>query len=132
MVIRRLEKRDIPKLEEIYLRAPVKYVLPALDSPELFEALVAVDENDEPHLMVSALMVAEMILVIDHNWETPALRAEAFVSLFVEMKSRLEAMGVTDAYAFMGPKVPRGFDRLLYKLGAIASECRLVKWIKER
>jgi hypothetical protein len=132
MTVRRLEKRDIPKLEEIYLRSPYEYGLPAFDSPELFESLVAVDENDEPHVMVSALMVAEMILIIDHEWETPALRADAFCSLFVEMKSRLEAMGVTDAYAFMGPEVPRGFDRLLHELGAIASECRLVKWIKER
>jgi hypothetical protein len=130
MIIRRLEKRDILKLEEIYLRSPMKYVLPMLDSPELLESLVMVDENDEPHVMVSALKVAEMFLIMDHEWETPAFRAVAFSELFAEMRPRLEAMGVSNAYAFMGPSVPKGFDRLLHKLGARIMEWRCVKWIK--
>jgi hypothetical protein len=131
MTIRRLEKRDIPKLEEIYLRSPYEYGLPAFDSPELFESLVAVDENDEPHVMVSALKIADMFLVMDHDWATPALRAEAFCCLFAEMKPRLEAMGVSNALAFIGPKVPMGFDRLMKKLGAFSMDWRCVKWIKK-
>jgi len=131
MVIRELRQSDIPKLEAIYARSPMKYELPALNSRELLDSLVMADEKDEPHILVSSLKVVEMFLIMDHEWETPAFRAAAFCKMFEQMKPRLIAMGISNAYAFMGPLVPKGFDRLLYSLGARVMEWRCVKWIKE-
>ena len=131
MLIRELKPSDIPKLEAIYGRSPMKYDLPMLDSPELLASLVYADDKDEPHILVSSLKVAEMFLIMDHDWETPAFRSIAFSELFEQMKPKLVEMGISNAYAFMGPLVPKGFDRLLYKLGARVMEWRCVKWIKE-
>ncbi len=131
MRIRKLERRDIPKLYEIYWRSPYEFGLPAFDSPELLESLVAVDENDTPYMMLSALRIADMFLLVDHEWKTPALRAMAICDLFSEMKPRLIAMGISNATAWIGPKVPTGFDRLLKKLGGFIMDWRCIKFIEK-
>ena len=129
MQIRPMEARDIPKIEEIYAKSPMKYDLPMLDSPNLLSALVMVDDKDEPHVMLAAERVAEMYLVMDHDWETPAYRAIALQNLHLEVGPRLRAIGIKSAYAFLGPDVPKGYDRRLYRLGAREMIWRCVKWI---
>jgi hypothetical protein len=129
MKIRQTEPRDVPKLYEIYWRSPYEFGLPAFDSTELLESLVAVDENDEPYMMLSALKIADMFLLVDHERDTPASRAEALCGLFAEMKPRLIAMGISNATAYMGPKVPKGFDRRLKRLGGFIMDWRCIKFI---
>ncbi len=129
MFIRAMTQSDIPKIEAIYAKSPIKYDIPMLDSPNLLSALVMVDEADNPRVMLAGERVAEMFLVMDHGWQTPAFRAIALNELHNEVVPRLQTMGIRSAYAFLGPDVPAGYDRRLYKLGARKMIWRAVKWI---
>lgn len=130
MIIRAMKTEDIPKIEAIYARSPAKYDVPMLDSPNLLTSLVMVDDDDEPHALLAGEMVAEMFLVIDHEWETPAYRAIALNELAKAVVPQLEARGIHSAYAFLGPDIPTGYDKRLYRLGARIMTWRCVKWIK--
>lgn len=130
MNIRAMKPEDVPKIEAIYARSPAKYDLPMLDSPNLLSALVMVDEDDKPHALLVAEMVAEMYLVMDHDFETPAYRAIALTELAKAVVPQLELKGIHSAYAFLGPDIPKGYDRRLYRLGARKMIWRCLKWIR--
>lgn len=118
MIIREMRAEDIPKIEAIYRNSPAKYDIPMLDSPMIETAFVMVDEKDEPRAMLAAEKVTEMFLVLDHKWETPAFRAIAVGELAASVRARVESSGIRAAYAFLGPDIPQGYDRRLFRLGA--------------
>lgn len=128
MLIRAMRKDDIPKIEAIYASSPLKYDIPMLDSPVLLSALVMVDENDEPRVMLAAEQVAEMVLVMDHSWQTPAFRAIALKELHSAVVPVLEVKGIRAAYAFLGPDVPKGYQKRLHAMGANLMNWVCLKW----
>jgi hypothetical protein len=130
MFIRDLQPADIPKMEAIYKLSPAKYDLPLLDSKLIESALVMVDDDDEPHALIAAERVAEIFLVMDHRWETPAFRAVALAELAKATRDRMEASGYRAAYAFLGDDVPKGYDRRLFRLGARKMIVRCVQFVR--
>lgn len=131
MFIREMKPEDVPKIEAIYAKSPMKYDLPMLDSKNLMCPLVMVDDDDEPHVLLAGERVAEMFLVMDHEWQTPAFRAIALAELHSAVVPKLKQEGIRAAYAFLGPDVPRGYERRLWKLGARVMEWKCLKWIRE-
>lgn len=129
MLLRAMRKDDIPKIEAIYRKSEAKYDLPMLDAKNVEEALVMVDEDDEPHVFLASEKVAELFLVMDHEFESPAFRLLAIDLLSKEMRVRLEAKGYNTVYAFLGPDIPKSYHRRLYKFGARKMIWDCVKWI---
>jgi len=130
MILRPMRTDDIPKLLAIHAESRAKYGMPALDDVNVLEAMVAVDEEDNPRVLLTAERVAELVLVMDHTWETPAYRAVALGELVKEMRDRLLSKDLNSSYAFLGPDVPRSYERRLWKLGARAMDWKCVKWIR--
>lgn len=130
MLLREMRPSDIETIEEIYARSPSKYDIPLLDSKYLDTALVAVDDEDRPRMLLAAEQVAELFLVIDHEWEKPAFRLVALAALTKEIRRRLESKGYRSAYAFLGPDVPAGYDRKLFKFGARKMIWRCLKFLR--
>lgn len=131
MQIRAMRPSDIPKLESLYARARAKYDIPLLDTKMIVAAPVLVDDNDEPRMMLAAEQVAEIFLVMDHEWETPNVRMVGLTMLGKEIRRRLEDKGFRAAYAFLGPDIPTGYDRkLCAKLHARRMVRRCLKWIR--
>ena len=128
MLIRELQASDIPKIEAIYRRSPAKYDIPMLDSQMIESAYVMVDEDDEPHAMLAAERIAEIFLVLDHDWETPAFRAIALNELAQTVRGTMEAKQYRSAYAFLGDDIPKGYDRRLFQLGARKMMVRCVRF----
>jgi hypothetical protein len=120
---------DIPKLQEIHGKSPMKYDVLELDGANLLTALVVCDDEDSPHVMLAAERVAEMVLIMDHEWESPAFRNVALGELHRKIAPIVLGEGISSAYAFLGPDVPRGYDKRLYALGARQMIWRCVKWI---
>jgi hypothetical protein len=131
MYIRAMQISDIPKIEAIYRKSPAKYDIPMLDSAMIEEALVMVDDNDEPHALMAAEKVTEIFLVLDHEWETPAFRAVVVTELAKTTRERLESKGYRASYAFLGPDIPRSYDRRLFQLGARKMIWRSVRFQRE-
>jgi hypothetical protein len=55
-------------------------------------------------------------MVMDHEWETPAMRWAAIEQCYREMRIRLEQKGYHVAYSFFPDGVPNGYARRLAKL----------------
>jgi hypothetical protein len=131
MNIRAMKASDIPKIEAIYRRSPAKYDIPLLDSTMIEDSLVMVDENDEPRAMLATEKVAEIFLVLDHDWETPAFLAFALQELAKSLREKMERKGYRSFYAFLGDDVPKSFDRRLFQLGARKMLWRCVRFGRE-
>ena len=123
MVIRPMRDDDIPKIKAMHSESMQKYDIPELTDANLVTACVVVDDSDAPHAVLMARRTAEMYVVIDHEWESPAWRLVALKELVEATKPKMEAQGFTDAYAFLGPDVPKSYLRRLMALG-----CRLMDW----
>ena len=123
MIIRPAKASDIPKLKALHASSLAKYDLPNLDDVNLITALIVVDEADEPKVLLLARRTAEISVVLDHDWESPAWRLLALKELVKEMHNQLVAQGFDDAYAFVGPDVPKSYVRRLMDMG-----CRLMDW----
>lgn len=132
MFIRAMRAKEVPKIEAIYAQARAKYDVPLLDGPNIDAALVAVDENDEPRVLLAAERVVELFLVMDHAWETPAIRKIALESLAKEMRRRLEDKGYRVGYAFLGDDIPSSYDRRLWILGATRMVARCLQFMRGR
>ena len=81
------------------------------------EALVGVDDAGFPRIVMKAEKVAELYMILDHQWQTPAMRWAAIEMAHEEMRRRLEAKGYNTAYSFFADGVPNAYIRRLVKLG---------------
>jgi hypothetical protein len=131
MLIRELDAADWPDVLRIHADAPAKYGIPEFDSPLLVGADAAVDEDGKPRVVALAKRVAEVFLVVDHSWESPAIRLVALAKLHEALRPKLEALGYEEGYGFLGPDIPAGYDRRLGRLGwRFLPDVRCVKMLK--
>jgi hypothetical protein len=113
MRFRELRQSDV---EAIRARSTKEY--DKLPDPEQCEdAIVAVDENGEPRLVMKAQRVAELYVIMDHDWNTPAMRWAMLEQAHRKMRSRLNQKGYKMAYSFFADGVPAGYLRRLIPLG---------------
>lgn len=131
MYIRKLEPGDIEAILAIHKKSPMKYDIPILDSPNILTAQVVVDEDDKPKVLLCAERVAEMMLVMDHEWTVPAVRWTALQALYHDVVPRLYRDGIRSAYAFIGDDVPKGYVSRLMGLKAGRMTATALKWQRE-
>jgi hypothetical protein len=95
------------------------------------EALVGVDKDGIPRIAMTAQKVAELYMVLDHTWETPAMRWSMIEAMHREMLIRLRYKGYRVGYSFFADGVPNGYLRRLALLGwtRMIERCmRYVDW----
>ena len=64
MIIRPIEPRDYEKVKELHAKAPAKYELPDFEGQNFIGGMVAVDENDEPRVILCFRRTAESYVVL--------------------------------------------------------------------
>jgi hypothetical protein len=115
MKIRPFEERDIRYLQLLHNGFHWE-----LDS-SFIGADVVVDEDDIPRMIAGAWAIAEVHLVADGQWDTPAFRAEALRLLHISMNQRLKSLGIRRGVTWFNEPM-RAFERRLRKMGWIRSE----------
>ena len=128
MRIRELKSADIPLVERLHANSKLRYSIPSLYGNNILDAQCMVDEEDRPRMILVAERVAELYLVLDAGWQTPAFRAVAITELHQKVRENLEVEGIQSAYAFLGDDVPKGYDRRLYRLGGALMDVRCMKF----
>lgn len=113
MHIRDAEPGDLQSIRERSAKTYDK-LQPPMDSEE---ALVVVDSLGKARVLISAERVTELYMVMDHEWETPAMRWAAVEMIHREMLTRLKAKGYKVGYSFFADGVPNGYIRRLVLLG---------------
>jgi hypothetical protein len=76
-----------------------------------------VDESGEARIVLKAQRVAELYMILDHGWETPAMRWAMIEQAHQHMRERLIEKGYKVAYSFFADGVPNGYVRRLIPLG---------------
>jgi hypothetical protein len=105
------------QIERLQAKSPKRY--DALPAPKSADAAIAgVDDAGEVRIVMKAEKVAEVYMVIDHAWETPAMRWAMIERAYLEIRKRLKEKGYTMAYCFFADGVPNGYIRRLVDLGA--------------
>ncbi len=100
------------------IRARSKMPYDKLPDPQDFDdALVGVDESGEARIVLKAQRVAELYMILDHGWETPAMRWAMIEQAHQHMRERLIEKGYKVAYSFFADGVPNGYVRRLIPLG---------------
>lgn len=113
MVFRELRAGDV---EAVRARSSKPY--DKLPDPQDFdEAIVGIDSDGEPRIIMKAQRVAEIYMLMDHEFETPAMRWAMISQAHREMQQRLTAKGYKVAYSFFADGVPNGYIRRLIPLG---------------
>jgi len=113
MRFREFQQGDI---EAIRARSGKEY--DKLPDPKDFEdALTGVDGSGVPRIVMKAQKVAEIYMILDHGFETPAMRWAVVELAHEEMKKRLLEKGYDVAYSFFADGVPNSYIRRLVKLG---------------
>ncbi len=113
MIFRELRKGDV---EMIRSRSSKLYdKLP--DPADWDEAFVGVDSAGEPRIVLKAQRVAEIYMILDHEFETPAMRWIMIEQAHREMQCRLTGKGYKVAYSFFADGVPNSYIRRLIPLG---------------
>ena len=114
MFIRPIFRSDLPAIEDIRERSQYmydKFSGPDLFGPQIEAALVLTDSTvDRPRIVIAAKKVTELYaMVMDHEWNFPAMRMAGLSQLHQEMKKKLLAKGYDEAYCFLEPSVPEGY-----------------------
>lgn len=116
MKFRELREGEIEALKE---RSKMPY--DKLEFPkDLEEAFVLEDEEGTARMVLMAEKVAEIFMLIDHEWSSPAMRWEAVRAGNQELRRRLTEKGFKVGYAIFPDSVPEGWlKRLVRGCGAI-------------
>lgn len=128
MFIRNATRSDI---DEIRGRSTKPY--DKLEPPDAVEeSLAGLDDQGNVRIVISAEKVAEMYMIMDHAWETPAMRWSMIEQMHREMLFRLKAKGYTRAYSFFADGVPNGYIRRLILSGWDRVIDRCVRYVAGR
>lgn len=127
MRIRETKQDDI-----LVIRARSKKNYDKLPDPKDWEeSITMVDDFGEPRLVMKAQKVAELYMILDHGWETPAMRWAMIEMAHGVMKERLQAKRYNTAYSFFADGVPNGYVRRLIPLGWSRVIDRCVRYCRE-
>jgi len=131
MVIRPIEPRDYEKVKALHAKAPAKYELSDFAGQNFIAGFVAVDESDEPRVLLCFRRTAEAYVVVDHEYDVPAMRLVALGELIEAAKPVMVAQGYEDAIGTIGPDVPKSYLRRLQRFGCEVFEgWTLVKMLR--
>lgn len=125
MRIRDLRAGELKDLQEKSKMAYDKHSFPAV----IDDVFVLEDESGTARAVFLTERVAEVFMVIDHEWENPATRWEMVRAGANEVRRRLLSKGYRTAYAFFGDGVKDGYiKRLVRGFGAVVQK-RFVRFV---
>lgn len=79
-------------------------------------ALVVEDIEGRPRMLVAAHAVAEVRIVVDHDYLTPKMRETLLADAHDALQVKLKVLGFGRAIAILESRIARGFGRRLQKL----------------
>lgn len=116
MIVREFEESDLAKIAALHRSSGFNYTLPDLAGKEFFSRRVVSDESGIA--MAGFLQFsAQVFLVCDPRWRTPAWRMEALRQLHGACHRDAAEQGVAEVNAFLPPIISNKFGRRLKKLG---------------
>lgn len=119
-MIREYKSSDEPILRALHEAQGFSYEFPDLSKFE--GVLVSTDEDDKPVQALAARKTAEIFMLGDPNYRTPAWRMAHFVPLHEEMHKFMLSRGFTDVHAWLPPEVVKQFgSRLKRSFGWVES-----------
>lgn len=111
-MIRPLQEKDIAGLKQLHAASGFAWPFPEF-GPEMLSALVFVDQDDRPVMLVGARKMAEVFMIADPAWEKPAIRAAALDALYLETSAELKGYGIPEVVAWLPAQVAKKFARRL-------------------
>lgn len=112
MRIRPLTRDDLPRLKEMECEHEWDF------ESDFIGANVLVDENDVPVMIAGAWKKAEVHMVADAKWGTPAHRMAAFQQLHQHMHDSLKQKGYREAVTWFDRVVTCQVNRFIKRLRA--------------
>jgi hypothetical protein len=110
-----MTREDLPRVLE--LQGEWKWTF----GGDFISGLVAVDEEDKIVAVLGAWRLAEVHMLMDTEWRTPAFRHQAELMLQEAMTGRLYLEKVGRMVTWMGAPM-RAFERRMQKWGWVRSE----------
>lgn len=116
MIVRNFEESDLAKIEALHRSSGFRYALPDLSSASIFSKRVVEDESG---LAMAGFLqsTAQVFLVCNDRWRTPAWRYEALRQIHTACHRDAADRGVAEVNAFLPPLISNKFGRRLKKLG---------------
>jgi hypothetical protein len=119
MRIRRYRPEDGLILDQ--WKDPAKHGTGALElsGPDIVMTHVLVDDEDYPRAALRAKKCVEMTLVMDPDWETPAVRLAALTALAREIFKTVYSLGYRTAFCWLEDTMGKAYPRRLKHLGML-------------
>ena len=131
MIIRRIKPKDYEKVKALHAQSPAKYELPDFAGKNFIAGFVAVDDDDNPRVLLCFRRTAEAYVVVDHEYDGPAYRLVALGELVENAKAVMTGLGYDDAIGTIGPDVPKSYLRRLQRFGCeVFENWTIVKMLK--
>lgn len=114
MKLRDARPDDYEALQKIHQQNGFDYDLPEFHGFDCVQVIV--DDEDRPVMAVCARKFAEITLLVDRTWETPAWRLAALKRLHAAMEIKLNFRGFREAACWLAPEIAKGFGRRLTQI----------------
>lgn len=134
MIERPMIPEDVTSVTELHRACGLEYELPDLNCRSMLVKHVIEDEGKVP-MAALVRMTAEMYLLVDAKWRSPAWRSQAFSRLEHGVEERLShlylqstahpfesARHVEDECCWMPPVLEKSFGRRLMRYGWLKNE----------
>ena len=134
MTIRAIKPSDHEKMKAILAKTPRKYDSEefSFESKNFIHGFVAVDDEDNPRMLLCFRRTAEAHVVVDHDFDVPAFRLVCLGELIAAAKPVMIDLGYEDVFGTVAPDVPRGYLKRLKAFGCgVLENWTLVKYWKE-
>jgi hypothetical protein len=95
------------------------------------ESITGYDEKGIARIVMEAEKCANVRMVIDHEWQSPAMRWAMVAQAYTEMRNRLRKKGYGSAYCFFPEGVPDGYIKRLIAMGADRITDRCIRFTAE-
>jgi hypothetical protein len=122
-MIRRLEQKDLARLEVLHREAGFDWDFPA----DMISSWVWVNEKDEPVMVVGARVIAEAV-VISSKAGTPRQRLAILERMAEVVKRDVMELGIREGVAWIPDSIWRAFSRRLKRFGWKSIRYRSMLW----
>jgi hypothetical protein len=133
MIIRQIKPSDHDALKALQAKSASKYDSEGFDfeSKNFIHGFVAVDDEDNPRMLLCFRRTAEAHVVIDHEFDTPGFRLVCLRELIEAAKPVMVNLGYDDVFGTVAPDVPHGYLKRLKAFGCgVLENWSLVKMWK--
>lgn len=116
MIIREYTDEDFDEIRELHAQSGFNYSLPNLSREEFFSRrVIGGGDSDSIGMAAFLRLSAEVYLICDPKWRTPAWRNEAIRQLHIASIGDAREAKVRQLVAFLPPQVTKSFGRRLKK-----------------